>query len=111
MAVAIRYIRFSRDYAKFDEWKQNTEAIERHKVILKCLTKEWGICKQEDAEDDSDILKIYEEYIYDWHLLIISLSDIPFGVVRQCNENLHESWNALIETYEVSDEKRKLLLL
>ena len=40
---AIIYIKFSGEYEKFDEWKENTKAIERHKGILKYLTKEWEI--------------------------------------------------------------------
>ena len=38
-----------------------------------------------------------------WGFLIIILADIPFGVVRQCNENSHEAWKVLINKYEVSD--------
>ena len=43
MAGSIRYIKFSEDYDKFDDWKEKTKAIARHKGILKYLTKEWDI--------------------------------------------------------------------
>ena len=43
MVEAIRYIKFSGDYDKFDEWKENTKAIARHKGILKYLKKEVDI--------------------------------------------------------------------
>ena len=43
MAGSIRYIKFSGDYDKFDEWKDNAKAISRHKGILKYLTKKWDI--------------------------------------------------------------------
>ena len=36
---AISYIKFSGDYDNFDEWKENTMAIARHKGILKYLKK------------------------------------------------------------------------
>ena len=35
--------------------------------------------------------------------------DIPFGLVRQCDENKNDSWKALIDKYEVSDEKQESL--
>ena len=57
MAGDIRYIKFSGDYENFDEWKENTKAISRHKGILKYLTKKWDILKEEDAEHDEDLLK------------------------------------------------------
>ena len=60
MAGAIRYINFSGDYDKFDECKQKTKAIARHKVLLKYLTKEWYIPTQEYAETDEYKLNIYE---------------------------------------------------
>ena len=34
-----------------------------------------------------------------WGFLIIRLLDIPFGLVKQCDENEHESWKALIDKY------------
>ena len=39
MAEAIRYTNFSGYYDNFDECKDNTKAIERHKEILNYLTK------------------------------------------------------------------------
>ena len=39
MAGAIRYIKFSGDYDNFEERRENTKAIARHKGILKYLTK------------------------------------------------------------------------
>ena len=36
-------------------------------------------------------------------------TDIPFGLARQCNENSHEAWKALIEKYEVPDETQDSL--
>ena len=38
MDTAIRYIKFSGDYEKFDEWKGKNKVIERQKCILKYLT-------------------------------------------------------------------------
>ena len=52
MAGATRYIKFSGDYDKFDEWKENTKAISKHKGILKYLTKEVEIPTEEEAEND-----------------------------------------------------------
>ena len=40
MAESIRYIKFSGDYKNFDEWKEKTKAITRHKSSLKYPTKE-----------------------------------------------------------------------
>ena len=40
---------------------------------------------------------------------MIILIDIPFGLVRHCNENSHEAWKSLIDKYEVSDEKQEIL--
>ena len=39
MSGPIRYINFSADYNKFDEWKENTNLIAGHKVILGYPTK------------------------------------------------------------------------
>ena len=47
-------IKFSGDYDKFDEWKEKTKAISRHKGILKYRTKEWEIPTEEDSETDED---------------------------------------------------------
>ena len=49
---AIRYIKFSGYYDKFDEWKDTTNAIARRKGILKYLTKELKITNEEYAEVD-----------------------------------------------------------
>ena len=40
---------------------------------------------------------------------MISLPDVPFGLVRKYDENSHESWKDLIEKYEVSDENQESL--
>ena len=42
MDGSIRYIKFSRDYDKFDEWKDKTKEITRHKGILNYIPKEWS---------------------------------------------------------------------
>ena len=39
MEGAIRYIKFIGNYEKFDEWKEKTKAISRHKEILEYLIK------------------------------------------------------------------------
>ena len=41
--------------------------------------------------------------------MIISLTGILFELARQCNENAHEAQKALIDKYEVSDEKQESL--
>ena len=46
-------------------------------------------------------MKIYEGNSKAWDFIIISLIDIPFGLVRQCNENSHDAQKALIDNYEV----------
>ena len=43
MTGAIVYIKFSGEYDKFDEWKEKTKAITRHKSSLKYPTKELEI--------------------------------------------------------------------
>ena len=43
MAGSIRYTNFSDDYEKIDGRKEKNRSIERHKGILKYLTKEWEI--------------------------------------------------------------------
>ena len=60
MAGYIIYINFSGDNDKFYQWKENTEAIARHKYILKYLTKEVYIPKEDEAENDVEKMKIYE---------------------------------------------------
>ena len=109
MDGSIRYIKFSGDYDKFDERKENNKAIARNKGILKYLTKEWDITTEEDSETDGDKLKIYEGNSKAQDFLIISLTYIPFGLVRQRDENAHEYWKALIDKYEVSDEYQESL--
>ena len=52
---------------------------------------------------------IYEGNSKAWDLPIINLTEIPSGLVRQCDENSHISWKALIEKYEVSYEKQESL--
>ena len=54
-------------------------------------------------------MKIYEGNSKAWDLPIINLTEIPSGLVRKCDENSHESWKALIDKYEVSDEKQESL--
>ena len=39
MAGAIRYIKFTGEYDNFEEWREKTKAIYKHKGILKYLTK------------------------------------------------------------------------
>ena len=55
-----RYIKFSGDYENFDEWKEKSKEISRHKGILKYLTKEVEILTEEEAGNDKDKIKIYE---------------------------------------------------
>ena len=73
---------------------------------MKYLTTEWGITIEEDVENDEDKLKIYEGNYKAWDLSIIGLTDIPFGLFRQCDENSHEACEAIIDTYEASYEKQ-----
>ena len=49
---------------------------------MKYLIKEWEIPSEEDAEIDEYQLKIYEGNSKAWDLLIISLIDISFELVR-----------------------------
>ena len=48
-----------------------------------------------------------EENSKAWDFLIIILKYAPFGLVMQCNEYVHKAWKALIEKYEVSEEKKR----
>ena len=89
--------------------KRKSKEIEGHKGILNYPTKQWEITSEDDAENDKDKLKIYEVNSKAWGLLIISLTDIPFGLVKQCDENAQESWKDIIDKYEVSDEKQEIL--
>ena len=70
------------------------------------MTKEVYIIKEDKAYNYGDKMKIYEGKSKAWDFLIISLIEIPFGLVRQCDDNSHKSWKALIDKYEVSDEKQ-----
>ena len=54
-------------------------------------------------------MNIYEGNYKAWDFLIIILIGIPCGLVRQCDKNAHYSWTALIERYEVSDDKQESL--
>ena len=51
-------------------------------------------------------MNIYEGNLKAWDLLIISLKDISFWLVSQCDDNAHDAWKALSDEYEVSDEKQ-----
>ena len=62
------------------------KAITRHKGILKYLTKEVEIPTEDEAYNDEDKMKIYEGNSKAWDILIVSLTDIPFGLVRKCDE-------------------------
>ena len=89
--------------------KRIEKLIAGHKWIRNYLTKKWEISKAKYAEDYADILKIYERNSKDYGLPIISLVDIPFVLVRHYNDNSHEAWKALMEKYDVSDEKQESL--
>ena len=54
-------------------------------------------------------MKIYEGNSKAWDLLIISLIDTPFGMARKCDENSNDAWKALIDKYELSDERQESL--
>ena len=109
VAVSISCIKFIGNYDKFYYWKKITKAIARHKGILKYITKEADIPTEDKAYNDEDKMKIYEGKSKTLDLLIIILTDIPSGFVRQCDQNSHESRKALIDKYEVSDEKQDIL--
>ena len=101
MDGVIRYIKFSVDYDQFDERKDKKGNCKTQGYI-EVLKKEWEIPIEEDEENNEDILKIYEGNSKVWDLLIISLTYIPFWLVRKRNEYAHEAWKSLIEKYEVS---------
>ena len=67
------------------------------------MTKEVETPTEDEAYNDEDKMKIYEGNSKAWDFLIIGLTDIPFGLVRHCDENSHESWKDLIDKYEASD--------
>ena len=73
------------------------------------MTKEVDIPIEDKSYNYEDKMKIYEGNSKAWDLLIIILTDIPSGFVRQCDQNSHESRKALIDKYEVSDEKQEIL--
>ena len=106
---SIRRIIFSGDYDKFDQWKENTKDIARHKVILKYMTKEVDIPTEDEAYNDENKIKIYEENSKAWDFLIISLIEIPSELVRQCDDNSHESCKDLINKHELPYEKQEIL--
>ena len=110
MTGSIRYIKFSGYCDKFDEWKEKTRDISRHKGILKYLTEELEIPTEYEVENDEEKMKIYEVNFKVWDFLIISLTYIYFGVVKQCDENAHYAWKSLIEKYEVSDDIQEILI-
>ena len=39
--------------------------------------------------------------------IITILSDIPFGLVGQYNNNVHVAWMALIDKHKVSESKNR----
>ena len=43
VAGAMRWIKFSGNYDKFDERKEKANEISKHKVILNYITKKWNI--------------------------------------------------------------------
>ena len=88
---AIRYIKFSGDYEKFYQWKENKKSITRHKGILKCMIKQVEIPTRDEADNDEDRMQIYEGKFKVQDFLIIRLTDIPYVLVGQCDENSNES--------------------
>ena len=54
-------------------------------------------------------MNIYEGNSKDWYLLIISLTYVPFGLTRNCNESAHEACKAQIDKYILLDEKQESL--
>ena len=54
-------------------------------------------------------MKIYEVNAKACNFLIISLTEIPFGMVRQCDENTHDIWEELIDKYYLSYKKQESL--
>ena len=78
-------------------------SIARHKGVLKYLTKEVEISIEDEVENYEEKMKIHEGKSKAWGFLIISFTEIPFGLVNKCDENVHDAWKALIEKYEVLD--------
>ena len=54
-------------------------------------------------------MKINEGNSKEWDFLIIILTNIPFVMVRQCDQRAHYAWKELIDKYELSDEKQDIL--
>ena len=54
-------------------------------------------------------MNIYEGNSKACDLLIISLTDICFGLVSKRDENAHDAWKALINKYKISDKKQESL--
>ena len=52
-------------------------------------------------------MKIYGGNSKARDFLIMSLTDINFGLVIQCDYNAHDTWKSFIDKYEVSDEKQE----
>ena len=89
--------------------KKKFKAIAIHKGILKYLTKQVDIPTEEEAENYEYKMKIYEVNAKACNFLIISLTEIPFGMVRQCDENTHDIWEELIDKYYLSYKKQESL--
>ena len=51
--------------------------------------KEVEIPTKDGAENDEEKMKIHEGKSKGLDLLMISLTEIPFGLVRQCDDNAH----------------------
>ena len=81
--------------------------IDIHKGILKYLKKEVEIPTEYESDDYEDKIMIYEGNSKSWYFLVISLADMPFGLVKKCDENVHDARKDLIDRYEFSDEKQK----
>ena len=75
------------------------------------MTKEVEIPIRDKSFNDEDKMNIYEGNSKAWDFLIISFTDTPSGLVRQCDDNSHESWKDLIGNFEVSDDKQEGLNL
>ena len=99
MSGYIRYIKFSGCCEKFGGWKEETKAFFRHKGILIYLTNKLQIPTKDEPENVEQKMKIYEGNSKAWDFLFVSLTDIPFGIVRKCDENSHDAQKALIDKY------------
>ena len=87
--------------------EKKPKAIARHKGILKYLTEEWEIPSEEDAENDEYKSKIYKENSNTWNFLIISLTCINFGLVRQCGKNVHNPGMLSLTNMKSNTRKKK----